>query len=370
VGGWGVALAAKHGMLRAAAPLLGAGALWLGLSWFMLAAVVRLRAVNPRSAGLVAACACALVAVDLAANNGPNESTALPPAHYAVMEPDTANDTIAYLKRLMARGQSEPARRDRVEFVGMDFHWPNIGMIHGFDHALGYNPLHLAEVTEAMGVEDHMGTAARRAFTPLYPSFRSTFAEMLGLRYVVTSAPIERVDRALKPGDMRLLARTRDGFVYENPAALPRALFVSAWQVADFDALREHGLPAGFDPRATVLVDRAPEDTPFTAPDAALSAGASVRLVSYANTEVLIEVDAPAAGFVVLNDAWHAWWRVTVNGEDADMLKANVLFRAVQVEAGRSVVRFQFRALDGMVAELRERLSGAPDDAEAELRTP
>jgi hypothetical protein len=314
-----------------------------------LALLIRSGSLPPRAAPLVGVAVCALLALDLRVNNGPNESTALPPQHYAAMEPDTANDTITYLKRLMARGEAEPARRDRIEFIGMDFHWPNLGMIHGFDHAMGYNPLHMADFTEAMGAEDHMGTAPRRAFTPLYPSFRSTFADMMGLRYVVTSAPIERIDRALKPGDMRLLARTRDGFVYENAAALPRAMFVSAWKLADFELLRENGLPADFDPRC---------------------AAARVRLLSYANTEVVIEVHAPTAGFVVLNDVWHPWWRATVNGEEADVLKANILFRAVQVEAGVSTVRFRFHPLDGLVAELRERLIGPEEDPETLRQTP
>jgi hypothetical protein len=39
---------------------------------------------------------------------------------------------------------------------------------------------------------------------------------------------------------------------------------------------------------------------------------------------------------------WHPWWRVCVDGAAADMLKANVLFRAVAVPAGKHLVRFRF----------------------------
>jgi hypothetical protein len=45
---------------------------------------------------------------------------------------------------------------------------------------------------------------------------------------------------------------------------------------------------------------------------------------------------------LVLNDVWHPWWGVCVDGVPADMLKANVLFRAVAVPAGRHTVRFAF----------------------------
>ena len=92
---------------------------------------------------------------------------------------------------------------------------------------------------------------------------------------------------------------------------------------------------------------------------------ARVQLVSYGNTEVVIDVQSESAGYVVLNDVWHPWWTATVNNEDVDILKANVLFRAVQVEPGKSIVRFSFKPLDGAIAELRDRVLGSDIEAPA-----
>ena len=50
---------------------------------------------------------------------------------------------------------------------------------------------------------------------------------------------------------------------------------------------------------------------------------------------------------MVLNDIWHPWWFAEVNGEPAPVVRANVLFRAVRVEAGQQRVRFTFRPLAG-----------------------
>jgi hypothetical protein len=361
----GLAAAILHGRLAVSSSALLAGAGWLGLSLVILGLMATERArrlaLQPRVGLLAAACLGGLLAVDLRLSNGPNESTALPPERYAVMLPNTDNDTIAYLKALLARGQGDPARRDRVELLGMDFHWPNLGMIHGFDHAFGYNPLHLAEFTEATGARDHMGEAKDRRFTPMFPSFRSAFADMLGLRYVVSPVPLERVDRSLRPGDMRLLARTRDGFIYENPQALPRAMFVERVQIGDFETFLEKGLPAGFDPRATVLLEDAPEIPLANSAATPASSRAKVQLTSYGNTDIQIVVETDRAGILVLHDVWHPWWSATVNGRETDILKANVLFRAVAVPAGRSTVRFRFRPLDGVLAELRERFWGADE---------
>ncbi len=376
---WGAAatVAASHGQLVVALPALGSAALWLSASLGLLALLVL--PFPTMSAGSLPGAVLAVVlgvflAADLRVNNGPNESTALPPALYAELEPNTDNDTIAYLKSVLARSQREPGRRDRVELLGMAFHWPNLGMIHGFDHAFGYNPLHMAEFTEATGARDHMGGAQDRTFTPMFPSFRSAFADMLGLRFIVSAVPIERVDRSLKPGDLALLARTRDGFIYENTRALPRAQFVPAMQLADFDEKLEKGLPENFNPRTSVLLEQVPSgfdlkpslslvhQGPTGTSENGAERSATVRLVSYANTEVVIEVDAPRAGFVVLNDIWHPWWGATVNDAEAEVLKANVLFRAVQVAEGRSIVRFSFRPLDGLIADLREKVLGPEED--------
>jgi hypothetical protein len=378
---WGAAaaVAAWHGQLGVAMPALGSAAIWLGASVGLIAVLVvpnRFVASGPALKTALAVGLGLFMAADLKANNGPNESTALPPALYAEMEPNTDNHTISYLQSVLARSHREPGRRDRVELLGMAFHWPNLGMIHGFDHAFGYNPLHMAEFTEATGARDHMGGAQDRKFTPMFPSFRSAFADMLGLRFIVSAVPIERVDRSLKPGDLALLARTRDGFIYENTRALPRALFVPAMRLADFDAKLEKGLPQDFDPRSSVLLEQVPDGFDLTPPVNQVHQGpngisergrdrsAAVRLVSYANTEVVIEVDAPRAGFLVLNDIWHPWWGATVNSAEVEVLKANVLFRAVQVAEGHSIVRFSFRPLDGMIADLKEKVLG-PDDAEA-----
>jgi hypothetical protein len=72
----------------------------------------------------------------------------------------------------------------------------------------------------------------------------------------------------------------------------------------------------------------------------------------------VVEVQARREAFLLLNDVWHRWWRVTVNGRPAPMLRANVLFRAVPVPAGRHTVRFGFHPVEGAWADLRARLAG------------
>jgi len=77
------------------------------------------------------------------------------------------------------------------------------------------------------------------------------------------------------------------------------------------------------------------------------------RIASYDNTEIVLDADSPDGGWVVLNDVWHPWWFAEVDGLPAQILRANVLFRAVAVPPGQHKVRFTFRPLAGALAQLR-----------------
>jgi hypothetical protein len=287
--------------------------------------------------------------VDLAYNNGPSSSSAQPPAMYDVLQPITANPTIALIKSKMV---NDDTRRDRVELAGLGFHWPNASLTHRLENTLGYNPLRLGLYSTAVGAEDHVGLPDQRKFSSLFPSYRSPLANLLGLRFIVTGAPIETMDKTLKPGDLPLIARTGDGYVYENAAALPRVLFATAARSADFAQLLKDGKWPDVDLRSTVLLDSPPAK-------AAPRATGQVRIVRYRNTEVVLEADSPDGGWVVLNDLWHPWWFATLDGQPAEMLRANVLFRAVAVPAGRHSIRFGFRPLAGAWAQITGRRRAA-----------
>lgn len=371
------AIAIRFGQLGAAAtPILVSLGFTVGAVTLLLG-VKRYRLTHQP---VIVAAFTLFMTVDLWANNGPNESTALPPAKYDILLPDCKNPTIRFLKARL-RERLPSARRDRVELVGMGFEWPNAALVHDFDHVLGYNPLRLAEITEAAGAEDTVAEPNQRRFTPLFPSYRSRLADLLGLRYIVSSVPVERIDRKLQPGDLGLVQRTADAYIYENPRALPRAMFVAQWRKADFEQLTKDGQWPDFDPTTTVLLeDEPPTDNGAAPPSSAGGAAAEAdpasrtdaskrpqasraRIRLYENTVVELDVEAATDGFALLNDAWHPWWFATVDGAPVDILRANVLFRAVPVKAGRHLVRFEFRPLSGAIVELEDALLNAREEA-------
>lgn len=124
-----------------------------------------------------------------------------------------------------------------------------------------------------------------------------------------------------------------------NP--MPRAFVASGWERAAGmpEALRAAFGPAAPDPsrRRVVIEGR----VTAASPDSAESLGRIVAATWEAERVRLIaRTTAPTV--MVLLDRWYPGWRVTVNGEPAELLRANGVFRAVEVPAGETDVEFVF----------------------------
>jgi hypothetical protein len=340
-----IGIAIWKGKLGQASIPIVMGAVLFLVSAASLAVARRLGPARPWAA---AALLGVVLTADLAWSNGPNESTALPPSTYDALRPDTDDRLIGFLEQRL-EGERALDRRDRVELAGIDFHWPNASMVHRLDNTLGYNPIRLSLYANATGAEDHVALPEQRVFSPLFPGYRSLLSDMLGLRYIATRGDLSAIDKAWTSQSLPEVGRFPAGRVYENPGALPRVLFVTGAQPADFADLVRTGRWPDFDPRRTVLL----EGSPAVAPSAE---GGSVTLRRYRNTEVVVHVSARAPGWVVLNDVWHPWWYAEVDGAPAKLLRANGIFRAVAVPAGEHNVRFTFRPVAGTLHELGERL--------------
>jgi hypothetical protein len=346
------ALLVAHGWDRAE---IAAWPLFAAVGWFAAALAIlwfvrRLNHAQPWAAMVLIG---TLGGADLAVNNGPNGASGLPPGLVAMLEPATANPTVAALRDLTRAGQSA-TRRDRVELVGLGFHWPNASITHRLENTLGYNPVRLGAYALATGAEDHAGLPDQRVFSPLFPSYQSRLADLLGLRYIASGVPVEEIDKRLGAGGLNLIGRTADAFIYENPRALPRVLFATRAVAGDFEQMMADGDWPRVEPDHEIVLETvtpAERNRPPRRPG-------RVAIQRYADNEVVVDATSEDGGWVVLNDIWHPWWFAEVNGEPAPVVRANVLFRAVRVAAGRQQVRFTFRPLAGAWRQIL----GAPPD--------
>jgi hypothetical protein len=175
---------------------------------------------------------------------------------------------------------------------------------------------------------------------------RRPLLDLSAARFVIIAddgRPPEHFGRpALRPVDVSDDLRLT---LYENLSALPRARWVPrAAVVADPAALLQRLAKRVDDPRRVLLLE-APPPSGFLSEDApgALDAAATVEIVRNQPEHVTLRVDAPQRGFVQLADQFYPGWQATVNDAAAPILRADYLFRAVEVPAGESVVDFRYR---------------------------
>ena len=174
----------------------------------------------------------------------------------------------------------------------------------------------------ALESRDYMEDRAK-----IFPVLWSRF----NVRWWVAAAPPEGIEaRPAGPGLFELPDPTPLVRWYGRVEAIPEA--------------RQPARLAAPGPIDAALVD------PSIQLPAAPSGGAPVdgRLVSLGTNRIVVEVEAPGAGVVVVNELWAPGWRATVNGAETPLYRANAILRAVPVAAGRSTIELRYAPALGL----------------------
>src|SRR5262249_38927921 len=127
--------------------------------------------------------------------------------------------------------------------------------------------------------------------------------------------------------------------VRRRAGALPRAWLVAAVERRPEGEILER-LPS-LDARRVALVAEG------TAPELATVATASptgtARVTEQSPDDVALEVETPGPALALLGDRFDPDWSVELDGAPRPLLRADGIFRAVEVPAGRHAVRFHYR---------------------------
>ncbi len=121
-----------------------------------------------------------------------------------------------------------------------------------------------------------------------------------------------------------------------NPYALPEGWFVSEARTAA-DADESLDLLGKINPAQTAILEGA-EVT-----NLASDSLASVRQTSYAPNRITYQTNSSADGLAVFSEIFYpAGWKATIDGQEAEILRADYILRALQIPAGQHEVVFSF----------------------------
>jgi Bacterial membrane protein YfhO len=72
---------------------------------------------------------------------------------------------------------------------------------------------------------------------------------------------------------------------------------------------------------------------------------ATVQWITDTPNRIIVEVNSPVEGWLVLSDVWYPGWQADVSGATTPVIRANYLFRAVKAPPGVNQVVFTYRPI-------------------------
>ena len=192
-------------------------------------------------------------------------------------------------------------------------------ILYGMFSVDGDNPLVLAEYDRYW---QNLGSRSARLY------------DLLNVKYLIArkNVPVDR-EKFQPVFDEQAIT------IYGNSRMIPRAFVVFNSQIVDnkdaaFDAIHA----PDFEPTKTVVLEKA-----VNCEQLAVNSGqASVNIVGYGPNEILIDIHTSNDGVLVLSEVYYPGWRAWVDDKEVSVLRADFLFRAVELAAGKHRVKLVY----------------------------
>lgn len=336
-----------HGEAALAEVLKSAAIAFAVVVVMVLARGARLRALAAVLVGFVAVAELLWWNVAFRLNSDPRR-------YYDVLDkpPPAAAQALAVLQQALD-ARHAAGERPRVEVVGLGGPWQNLAVVRGFEATNGYNPLRIGFYDRLVSPGEATWRSDLRDFPASFDSYDCALARALGLEFVVLGRPIELVPHLAHRPVADVLLAGPPVWIYRLRTPGPRVKFTTRIQVADADATNTVGGLALSPAPDRALID---DDTPPAHSYAALAADAgSARVTAWQPNSVEIEAGSERGGVLVLHDIYYPGWVAEIDGHAAPILRADVLFRGLELPPGRHRVVFRFEPFS--FANLRQVLT-------------
>jgi hypothetical protein len=211
---------------------------------------------------------------------------------------------------------------------------PNFSIMYKLQTLDGYDPLYLQRFGELMaasarGVPNiNPPFGFNRIITPQDPLSRTT--DLLGIKYVLSLEDLK--NSKLKEVDTDGIVK-----VYENEMAMPRTFFVNTTFLADS---KQQAINAMFDlnfPLNKRAIIENVQNAKLFKSNWDLG---DAQIVSYQANNVVIKINNPGEGFLVLTDSFYPNWHATIDGHETPIYLTDYNFRGIITPKGKHTIDF------------------------------
>ena len=194
---------------------------------------------------------------------------------------------------------------------------PNSAAVYGLQDVLGYTPLRLQYRVEF-----------EEAALP-----EGKFFGLFNVRHVLTRRELSADPR------FKLLAQAGELHLYRfgGNDYLPRAYVIHQAEVVPAEDV--WSAVAENNPREVATLV---QPLPLALPAADAECQDSVRVTMYQATAIQVEMASDCNSLLVLSEVFYPGWRAWVDGEEAQIYRANGLFRSVALPAGTHQLEMRF----------------------------
>ncbi len=227
----------------------------------------------------------------------------------------------------------------RFAKFGADVIPANTATLIGLDDIHGYDALNVNHYIEVLGAIDKSvisvsNAALRRRIGPFGRSsaLTSKILDLLNVKYILGVADVG----STHPEAIR----------WVNKDCLSRAFLVARAHFLDtYDAILAYMGSQEFDPASEVLLKR-DESVAGVVSEGGMAGGEALpghaRITRYESNRVEIEAICNGPCYLVVSDVWYPGWKVYVDGNEAELLRADYAFRGVRLEGGKHSVVFSY----------------------------
>jgi hypothetical protein len=174
------------------------------------------------------------------------------------------------------------------------------------------------------------GALLLKRFIPVNkPEPSSQTHDLMNIKYKINVDPVKKT--------MQLLP---------NPGYLPRArMFYDVKLFNNEDEVKKYMESPEFDYRKTIAIEKDKLGTEIPVLKDTLNIPASnVKISEYTLSNIQIDVETPANGFLFLSEVYYPAWKAYIDGKETEIFKTDYCLRSVYLTQGKHEVEFKYES--------------------------